>query len=136
MKDRTWMNPDWRRILYAAVVAVMVMLGLISGFAWMLGAEILDMEWMSLCAAAVILTGGFVGGAVAGGGDRTVLNSTLTGLCLWLMMFCINGAVFGFDIRGPLQCLLLIAGGVGASLLVRNRYSGSYKRRRKKRPRR
>ena len=125
------MGKEIRRILFAVVVGILVILGMTGLFAWLVLRETIDMIHMDLMTAGILIAGSGSSAMACGRGEGSA-GRIVCAECGQVLFLClVNLAVYdGMFFEGLFPCVLVIGGTAGAVVLARagkhpQRYRGS-----------
>lgn len=130
---KNW-NVNWRRVLFGTAMGVLAMVCTTAAAAALMTTGNVDVVQMPYWAAGILLAMGMVGGLTALLGGGTPVDAALTAAGELVVLFALNGALFGGQMEGIGVTMLALAGGCGAAMLLRLGQGRDVKRRR--RPRR
>lgn len=117
-----------RGILLGGGVGMLLLLSLAGLIAWLTGAELIALQWMDGLAAAVLLSSGFASGVAGKSFGDGKINSWLSALLLWGMLFALQLMLFAPSGEGSAVTLLAVMGGCALAHLIPTRGRTKYSR--------
>ena len=91
-------------------------------FAWLIGREILGMEYLNVSAAVALIMGGVAAALSGGRGADRWVRTLFAALGLLLLLLAVNLLGYEGSLKGVIPCVLLVLGsGAGTSLVLGGR---------------
>ena len=114
----------WKGIGLGSLAAFLTVVISAAVFAWMVGKEMLGMEYLNVCAAAALILGGTIAGLSGGRGADRWVRACLAGAGLLLLLLTVNLIGYDGSLGGIAPCSVLVMGSAAAMALI----SGGRKR--------
>ena len=124
---------NWRGVLLGTGMGVLSMVCITAAGAAVMANGVVDVELLPHWAAGILLAVGMTGGLTALLGGGTPADAALTAAGELVVLFALNGALYGGQMEGIGVTMLALAGGCGAAVLLRLGQGRGTKRRRRQR---
>lgn len=104
-------------------IGMLTLLTLTALFAWLIGQEIIMLDWMNYLAALILIAASFIGGMIGKSGTDRGTGALIAGAVIWLLLLGVNAAVYDCNAGGAPETALIILGGSGTAVLTGNKRS-------------
>jgi len=112
----------WKGIALGTLASFLVVVASTALFAWLMGKEILGMEYLNISAAMALILGGITAGLSGGRGAERWMRSGLSGAGLLMLLLVVNLIGYDGSLPGILPCCVLVLGSdVGTVLTLGGR---------------
>lgn len=108
----------WKGTALGAAAGFLAVVISAAVFAWLVGKEILGMEYLNICAAVGLILGGITAGVNGGRGADRWVRAGLSGACLLLLLLTVNLVGFDGSLSGIVPCCVLVMGSAAGTSLV------------------
>ena len=109
---------EWKKIAMGIGVSLVGTLTMVGLFALLMERETIPVKWMNYLAAFSLLVGSFLGAMTIGKGRGNSLEMIAVGAGWIVVLLGINTVLFDCRLSGMIQTVLIIMGGIGASMLL------------------
>lgn len=109
---------EWKKIAMGIGVSLVGTLTMVGLFALLMERETIPVKWMNYLAAFSLLVGSFLGAMTIGKGRGNSLEMIAVGAGWIVVLLGINAVLFDCRLSGMIPTVLIIMGGIGASMLM------------------
>ena len=109
---------EWKKIAMGIGVSLVGTLTMVGLFALLMERETIPVKWMNYLAAFSLLVGSFFGAMTIGKGRGNSLEMIAVGAGWIVVLLGINAVLFDCRLSGMIPTVLIIMGGIGASMLM------------------
>jgi len=109
---------EWKKIAMGIGVSLVGTLTMVGLFAILMERETIPVKWMNYLAAFSLLVGSFLGAMTIGKGRGNSLEMIAVGAGWIVVLLGINAVLFDCRLSGMIPTVLIIMGGIGASMLM------------------
>ena len=109
---------EWKKIAMGIGVSLVGTLTMVGLFALLMERETIPVKWMNYLAAFSLLVGSFFGAMTIGKGRGNSLEMIAVGAGWIVVLLGINTVLFDCRLSGMIPTVLIIMGGIGASMLM------------------